>query len=119
MSVAGQANDFAFAYCTTAQSFVVQTFAIWVISVLWLESPYLFNTDVLDWEKTKADVAAWCRCMYAPRAYVDDDAVMTGGWIARWQIEIELYHNTRPIARVTVALRECRHFVLMWYVVAL
>ncbi|KAI9895269.1 hypothetical protein PsorP6_018517 [Peronosclerospora sorghi] len=44
---------------------------------------------------------------------------MTGGWIAWWHSELELYHNTRPIARVAVVLRECRHFVLMWYVVAL
>ncbi|CAI5702556.1 unnamed protein product [Peronospora effusa] len=118
-SVAGQMNSFAFDYCSTSQSFGVQTFAIWVIAVVWLISPYLFNTDGLDWEKTKADVSAWTKWMYATEDYQDEDTVMVGGWIGWWKGELKLYHNTKPAARATVILRECRHFVLMWYVVAL
>uniref|UniRef100_M4C3J1 1,3-beta-glucan synthase n=1 Tax=Hyaloperonospora arabidopsidis (strain Emoy2) TaxID=559515 RepID=M4C3J1_HYAAE len=118
-SVAGDANSFAYEYCETSQSFGVQTFAIWVIAVVWLLSPYIFNTDGLDWEKTKVDVSAWAKWMYASEDYTDEDAVMVGGWISWWKGELKLYHNTKPIARLTVILRECRHFVLMWYVVAL
>ncbi|KAL3663879.1 hypothetical protein V7S43_011290 [Phytophthora oleae] len=118
-SVAGETNSFAFDYCETSQSFGVQTFAIWVIAVVWLVSPYIFNTDGLDWEKTKADVTAWAKWMYAAEDYKDEDAVMVGGWIGWWKGELKLYHNTKPIARFTVILRECRHFLLMWYVVAL
>ncbi|GMF44905.1 unnamed protein product [Phytophthora fragariaefolia] len=118
-SVAGETNSFAFEYCDTSQSFGVQTFAIWVIAVVWLVSPYIFNTDGLDWEKTKADVSAWAKWMYADEDYKDEDKVMVGGWIAWWKGELTLYHNTKPIARLTVILREARHFLLMWYVVAL
>ncbi|KAJ8575892.1 hypothetical protein ON010_g3317 [Phytophthora cinnamomi] len=118
-SVAGETNSFAFKYCETSQSFGVQTFAIWVIAVVWLLSPYIFNTDGLDWEKTKADVSAWAKWMYAAEDYQDEDKVMVGGWIAWWKGELSLYHNTKPIARFTVILREARHFLLMWYVVAL
>ncbi|RLN46434.1 hypothetical protein BBJ28_00008407 [Nothophytophthora sp. Chile5] len=118
-SVAGETNHFAYDYCETSQSFGVQTFAIWVISVLWLLSPYIFNTDGLDWEKTKADVSAWAKWMYAQEDYQDEDKVMVGGWISWWKGELSLYHNTKWIARVTVILREVRHFLLMWYVVTL
>ncbi|CAH0520192.1 unnamed protein product [Peronospora belbahrii] len=119
ISVAGQTNSFAFDFCETSQSFGVQTFAIWVIAVVWLVSPYIFNTDGLDWEKTKADVSAWAKWMYAAEDYQDEDTVMVGGWIGWWKGELKLYHNTKLAARVTVILREFRHFLLMWYVVAL
>ncbi|TYZ66844.1 hypothetical protein PybrP1_007901 [[Pythium] brassicae (nom. inval.)] len=109
------ANDF----CETSQGFGVQTFAIWVISVLWLASPFIFNTDGLDWEKTKADIRAWTVWMYAEESYKDEDQTMSGGWISWWKSELKLYHNTRPIARFTVLLRESRHFLLMWYVITL
>ncbi|CEG48640.1 callose synthase [Plasmopara halstedii] len=118
-SVAGEENSLAFEYCDTSQSFGVQTFAIWVIAVVWLVAPYIFNTDGLDWEKTKADVATWAKWMYATEDYVDKDQVMVGGWIGWWKGELKAYHNSKPIARLTVLFRECRHFVLMWYVVAL
>lgn len=119
LSVAGEENSLAFEYCDTSQSFGVQTFAIWIIAVVWLVSPYIFNTDGLDWEKTKADVTSWATWMYATEDYADQDEAMVGGWIGWWKGELKMYHNTRPIARFTVLLRECRHFVLMWYVVAL
>ncbi|CAH0514887.1 unnamed protein product [Peronospora belbahrii] len=41
-------------------------------------SPYIFNTDGLDWEKTKADVSAWAKWMYAAEDYQDEDTVMEG-----------------------------------------
>ncbi|DAZ93604.1 TPA: hypothetical protein N0F65_003654 [Lagenidium giganteum] len=110
---------FAHDFCTTGQSFGVQTFAIWSISVLWLLSPFIFNTDGLDWEKTKVDIKAWTVWMYADETYEDDDAPMKGGWIGWWKSELSLFHNSKPIARVTVILRESRHFILMWYVIAL
>uniref|UniRef100_K3W6F7 1,3-beta-glucan synthase n=1 Tax=Globisporangium ultimum (strain ATCC 200006 / CBS 805.95 / DAOM BR144) TaxID=431595 RepID=K3W6F7_GLOUD len=106
-------------FCETAQGFGVQTFAIWTISVLWLMSPYIFNTDGLDWEKTKADIKAWTVWMYADESFVDEDQPMCGGWISWWKSELSLFHNTRPIARFTVILRESRHFLLMWYVITL
>ncbi|GLD94826.1 hypothetical protein PINS_up003451 [Pythium insidiosum] len=108
-----------FLFCQTSQGFGVQTFAIWFIAVLWILSPFLFNTDGLDWEKTKADIGAWTKWMYATEDYKDQDTAMVGGWISWWKSELSLFHNSKPIARFTVLLRESRHFLLTWYVVTL
>ncbi|TMW59013.1 hypothetical protein Poli38472_007158 [Pythium oligandrum] len=108
-----------FLFCQTSQGFGVQTFAIWVIAVLWLLSPFVFNTDGLDWEKTKVDIGAWAKWMYASESYEDRDPVMSNGWIGWWKGDLKLFHNSKPIARFTVILRECRHFLLLWYVVTL
>ncbi|KAJ0396106.1 hypothetical protein ATCC90586_005507 [Pythium insidiosum] len=108
-----------FLFCQTSQGFGVQTFAIWFIAVLWILSPFLFNTDGLDWEKTKADISAWTKWMYATADYEDQDTAMVGGWISWWKSELSLFHNSKPIARFTVILRESRHFLLTWYVVTL
>ncbi|CCI46822.1 unnamed protein product [Albugo candida] len=112
-------NSFSFDFCTTAQSFWVQTFAIWFIAITWFIAPYIFNTDGLDFQKTKADIQAWATWMYADEKYEDEDSTMNGGWIGWWKSELKLFHNSKPIARLTIVLRESRHFVLMWYVVTL
>ncbi|DAZ99146.1 TPA: hypothetical protein N0F65_010230 [Lagenidium giganteum] len=110
---------FAVKYCQTAQGYGVQTFSIWFIAVLWLLSPFMFNSDGLDWEKTKVDVALWATWMFADENYKDEDKNNTGGWIAWWKGDLEQLHNSNMISRFTVLLRESRHFLLMFYVVTL
>ncbi|CCI10635.1 hypothetical protein ABG067_005709 [Albugo candida] len=112
-------NSFAADFCETAQGFGVQTFAIWTIAITWILAPFLFNTDGLDFEKTKADVRAWATWMYAEEDFCDQDGTMNGGWIGWWKNDLKLFHNSRPIARFTVILRESRHFLLMWYIITL
>lgn len=109
-----------FLFCQTSQGFGVQTFAIWFIAILWLMSPFLFNTDGLDWEKTKVDIVAWANWLYADEKYEDkEDPTMSFGWTGWWKSELTMFHNTKAIARITVLLRESRHFLLLWYVVTL
>ncbi|KDO25777.1 hypothetical protein SPRG_09073 [Saprolegnia parasitica CBS 223.65] len=113
-------NTFSQQFCTTAQGYGTQTFAIWFIAVLWLVSPFLFNTDGFDYEKTKADIAAWAHWMFMTEDEVDaKDKVNNGGWIGWWKDDEKQYIGTKPISRATVVLRETRHFVLLWYVVTL
>ncbi|TYZ58047.1 hypothetical protein PybrP1_010768 [[Pythium] brassicae (nom. inval.)] len=107
---------FAFEFRKTDQSYGVQTFSIWFISVLWIVGPFMFNTDGLDWEKTKVDIKAWANWMFADESFKDDDPVNTGGWVAWWKSDLEQFHNSNLISRFTVLLRESRHFVLMFYV---
>ncbi|GAB9474190.1 hypothetical protein Gpo141_00011329 [Globisporangium polare] len=107
---------FAFEFRKTAQGYGVQTFSIWFISILWIVGPFMFNTDGLDWEKTKVDIAAWANWMFVDEDYKDDDPVNTGGWVTWWKGDLKQLHASNMISRVTVLLRESRHFILMFYV---
>ncbi|CCI47085.1 unnamed protein product [Albugo candida] len=115
------ANDdfFAVKFCTASQGYGVQTFSTWFIAILWLLSPFIFNTDGLDWQKTKVDIKAWVNWMFADADYKDDDKTITGGWVTWWKSELEQYHNSNMIARITVIIRESRHFFVMFYVITL
>ncbi|GLE11127.1 hypothetical protein PINS_up023435 [Pythium insidiosum] len=117
----GSSGDDTFAneFRKTAQGYGVQTFSIWFISILWLISPFIFNTDGLDYEKTKVDISLWAQWMFADESFKDDDPTNTGGWIAWWKGDLEQLHNSNMVARLTVILRESRHFVLMFYVATL
>ncbi|RHY30708.1 hypothetical protein DYB32_004084 [Aphanomyces invadans] len=112
-------DQFASKFCDTAQGYGTQTFAIWSIAILWLLSPFIFNADGLDYEKTKADIVAWCKWMFMDEKATDPDKVHTGGWIAWWKSDQEQFYATTGIARLTVLLRESRHFLIMWYVITL
>ncbi|CAK4076109.1 unnamed protein product [Aphanomyces euteiches] len=112
-------NMFASNYKGTSQGFGIQTFALWVVSSMWLLSPFIFNADGLDYEKTKSDIAAWCKWMFMEANETDPDKVHTGGWISWWKGDQEEYYATNGIARFTVILRESRHFFIVWYVVTL
>lgn len=112
-------DTFASDYCDTAQGFGVQTFAIWFIACIWLLSPFMFNADGLDWEKTKMDVRSWCKWMFMEETDTDEDKTNEGGWIKFWKGEVEQLYGTKMIARVSVILRESRHFFVMWYVITL
>ncbi|KAF0700275.1 Aste57867_9183 [Aphanomyces stellatus] len=112
-------NTFAVDWCETSQGYGTQTFAIWFISVLWLISPFIFNADGLDYEKTKSDIFAWCKWMFMDADDTDIDKVHTGGWISWWKSDQEQFYATNGIARWSVVLRESRHFLIMWYVVTL
>ncbi|OQS01508.1 glycosyltransferase [Achlya hypogyna] len=113
-------NTFSQKFCATGQGYGTQTFAIWFIAVLWLVSPFLFNTDGFDYEKTKADIKAWAAWLFMAEADVDaKDKVNNGGWIGWWKDDEKQFHGTKPIARATVVLREARHWLLVWYVVTL
>ncbi|KAF0690404.1 Aste57867_18239 [Aphanomyces stellatus] len=118
-TVTDPTNSLGAQFCGTAQSYGVQTFAIWFISVLWLLSPFLFNSDGFDYEKTKVDILAWAKWMYMTKDDKDDDKVNQGGWIGWWQGEVDQYNGSKAISRITVFLRECRHFIVAWYVVTL
>ncbi|RHZ38193.1 hypothetical protein DYB26_013277, partial [Aphanomyces astaci] len=112
-------NTFAADFCETAQGYGTQTFAIWSIAILWLLSPFIFNADGLDYEKTKSDVVAWCKWMFMDELATDPDKVHTGGWISWWKGDQEQYYATTGMARLTVLVRESRHFFIMWYVITL
>ncbi|RLN57534.1 hypothetical protein BBJ28_00001653 [Nothophytophthora sp. Chile5] len=112
-------NTFAQDYCETSQGYGVQTFSVWFISILWVVGPFLFNSDGLDFQKTKVDIAQWCMWMFADEDYKDDDAANKGGWVGWWKGDLEQLHNSNMISRLTVIIRECRHFLLMFYVATL
>ncbi|RHY49564.1 hypothetical protein DYB34_004832 [Aphanomyces astaci] len=115
-----EVNTFGQQFCITAQGYGTQTFAIWFISALWLLSPFLFNSDGFDYEKTKVDSIAWAKWMYATADDKSDlDKVNHGGWIGWWQGEVDQYIGAKGISRTTVIVRECRHLLVAWYVITL
>ncbi|KAF0682346.1 Aste57867_25529 [Aphanomyces stellatus] len=104
-------------YCSSTQSYGAATFPIWFISVLWLISPMLFNSDGLNYKMTLEDVQSWASWLYMERGTVDQDKALDGGWIGWWQSEVEQFNGSKFISRLTVFVRESRHFVLAYFVI--
>lgn len=119
--ITDKTNDLGIRFCDTSQGFGAQTFAIWFIAVLWLLSPFFFNTDGLDWTKSKVDVENWMKWMFMARDQLDlkEDHTNDGGWISWWSSGLEVFQLTSNSARIAVFIRESRHFILVWYVVCL
>jgi callose synthase len=88
-------DTFASDFCETKQGYGIQTFAIWSIAILWLLSPFVFNADGLDYEKSKSDIRAWCKWMFMAEDDTDEDKVHTGGWISWWKSEHVVPRDTR------------------------
>lgn len=110
-------TDFGRLFCTQAHGFGAKTFAIWFIAVIWIVSPCLFNTDGFEWQKTKADVKSWGKWMFMKSDEEDEDATNSGGWLRWWKSTLEPYQSATLITRLLIFAQECRHFLIMWYVV--
>ncbi|OQR86621.1 callose synthase [Achlya hypogyna] len=97
-------------YSKKGQSYGVASFAVWLLVVCWFFAPFIFNTDGFDFTKTRMDVLNWFDWLGA----TGDKKADT--WAAWWQAEADLYKPISWTSRLSYAVREFRHVLVVYYI---
>jgi callose synthase len=110
-------------YGSKGQDYGIASFAVWLLGACWLLAPFFFNTDGLDFAKTRVDVTNWLQWMMAvPEA--DGDELPSSNlvqpkandtWTNFFNDEADLMKNVSWRTRVGYAIRELRHPFVMYY----
>ncbi|KAF1322183.1 Callose synthase 5, partial [Globisporangium splendens] len=111
------------AYSSKGQDYGIASFAVWLLGTCWLLAPFFFNTDGMDFAKTRVDVGNWLNWMMASPGH-DDEALPNGAtraaksdtWHDFFTYESDLMTNVQWTARVGYFIRELRHPLTMYYV---
>ncbi|DBA00190.1 TPA: hypothetical protein N0F65_007815 [Lagenidium giganteum] len=108
------------AYGSKGQDYGVASFAVWLLAACWLFAPFFFNTDGMDFAKTRVDVTNWLRWMMAlpesAEASLPNQGTPSDSWLEFFHYETGLCKDMRWTARVGYAIRELRHPMAMYYV---
>lgn len=115
-------------YGSKGQDYGIASFAVWLLGSCWLLAPFVFNTDGLDFAKTRVDIANWIQWMMTNVSKEEDgldtnsssdrSEVLPHGnkvdrnsdtWTDFWRYETDTIKDMRWKARVVYALREIRH----------
>lgn len=111
------------AYSSMGQDYGIASFAVWLLGACWLLAPFFFNTDGLDFAKTRVDVGNWLSWMMASPGH-DEDALPNGGnrgaassdtWVDFFTYEADLVKDVRWTTRLGYFIRELRHPLTMYY----
>nr|CCA19807.1 unnamed protein product [Albugo laibachii Nc14] len=115
-------------YGSKGQDYGIASFAVWLLGACWLLAPFVFNTDGLDFAKTRVDIANWISWMMTNVTKEEAGVETTSGsgpsdvlphgnkvdrnsdtWTEFWRYETDTIKDMRWKARVAYALREFRH----------
>ncbi|KDO28050.1 hypothetical protein SPRG_20212 [Saprolegnia parasitica CBS 223.65] len=100
-------------YGKKGQSYGVASFAVWLLVVCWFFAPFIFNTDGFDFTKTRMDVLNWFDWLGTTSAADDSKS---DSWAKWWQSEADLYKPISWTSRLSYALREFRHILVVYYI---
>ncbi|DBA03090.1 TPA: hypothetical protein N0F65_003337 [Lagenidium giganteum] len=112
-------------FADRGQNFGKTSFAVLLLCSCWLLAPFVFNTNGLDFKKTKLDIMQWFTWMMLAKNVdsVNEDNPKSApsttpkdGWIDWWNSDVDLMLNVGPMGRLTYLVRELRHFFAMYYV---
>lgn len=109
------------AYSSMGQDYGIASFAVWLLGACWLLAPFFFNTDGMDFAKTRVDVGNWLSWMMASPGH-EEEALPGRGpaksdtWLDFFTYEADLMKDVQWTCRVAYALRELRHPLTMYYV---
>ncbi|KAI9916242.1 hypothetical protein PsorP6_016912 [Peronosclerospora sorghi] len=113
------------AYSSKGQDYGIASFAVWLLGTCWLLAPFLFNTDGLDFSKTRVDITYWLSwLMSVKEEHPDGEALLPSSqstgpvdtWNDFYDYEASLMYPVRPMSRLVYAIREVRHPLVMYYV---
>ncbi|CAH0518510.1 unnamed protein product [Peronospora belbahrii] len=114
-------------YSSKGQDYGIASFAVWLLGTCWLLAPFLFNTDGLDFLKTRVDIAYWLSWLMSVKEGDDDERVLpnhsgshssglTDTWNDFYNYEASLMYPIGPMSRFAYAVRDLRHPLVMYYV---
>lgn len=116
---AGSSDTNLDSYSSKSQSYGVASFAVWLLGLTWLLSPFIFNTDGFDFSKSRVDISNWMKWMFAEDNSEDEGSALLGSgdsWQHFWDEDCKLMMNLRWRGRIGYLLRESRHFFAMFYI---
>lgn len=110
------------AYGSMGQDYGIASFAVWLLGACWLLAPFFFNTDGMDFAKTRVDVGNWLNWMMASPGQTDDSLPNGTGrpaasdtWLDFYTYESDLMKDVSWTSRIAYAVRELRHPLTMYY----
>lgn len=112
-------------YGSKGQDYGIASFAVWLLGACWLLAPFFFNTDGLDFAKTRADVGNYLTWMMSSPDAVDDEQLPSNHlvppprketWSDFFNYEADLMMNVVWTTRLAYIVREARHPLVMYYV---
>ncbi|RMX65573.1 hypothetical protein DD238_006267 [Peronospora effusa] len=112
-------------YSSKGQDYGIASFAVWLLGTCWLLAPFLFNTDGLDFSKTRVDVVYWLSWLMSVKEENDDEGTLpnhrglsipTDTWNDFYNYEASLMYPVGPMSRFVYAVRDLRHPLVMYYI---
>ncbi|TMW66733.1 hypothetical protein Poli38472_014045 [Pythium oligandrum] len=107
------------AYGSKGQDYGIASFAVWLLGVTWLLAPFFFNTDGMDFSKTRVDIGNWLNWLMATPGGEDlpsNGRATSDTWLDFYHYEASLILDMRWRGRLGYAIRELRHPLTMYYV---
>ncbi|RLN48976.1 hypothetical protein BBJ29_004086 [Phytophthora kernoviae] len=113
-------------YSSKGQDYGIASFAVWLLGACWLLAPFLFNTDGLDFSKTRVDITYWMSWLMSVRSDDEDERLLpnhmsnnpstpTDTWNDFYMYEASLMYPVGLMSRLVYAIREFRHPLVMYY----
>lgn len=111
-------------YSSKGQDYGIASFAVWLLGACWLYAPFFFNTDGMDFAKTRVDIGNFLRWMMSAPFVADEEGLPSGNsksstsdsWTEFFLYEADLNLNMQWTARAIYAIRELRHPLVMYYI---
>lgn len=112
------------AYSSKGQDYGIASFAVWLLGTCWLLAPFLFNTDGLDFSKTRVDITYWLTWLMSVREEENDERLLPSNnpsgpmdtWNDFYNYEASLMYPIGPMSRFVYAVRDFRHPLVMYYI---
>ncbi|TDH72086.1 hypothetical protein CCR75_000781 [Bremia lactucae] len=115
------------AYSSKGQDYGIASFAVWLLGTCWLLAPFLFNTDGLDFSKTRVDIMYWFLWLMSVREDEENERLLpnhvqenSGGltdtWVDFYNYEASLMYRIGPMSRFVYAVRDLRHPLIMYFI---
>ncbi|KAG6621263.1 Callose synthase 5 [Phytophthora cinnamomi] len=111
-------------YSSKGQDYGIASFAVWLLGTCWLLAPFLFNTDGLDFSKTRVDITYWLSWLMSVREEDSEERLLPSSnpsgpvdtWNDFYNYEASLMYPIGPMSRFVYAVREFRHPLVMYYI---
>lgn len=114
-------------YSSKGQDYGIASFAVWLLGACWLLAPFMFNTDGLDFSKTRVDITYWLSWLMSVRGEDDSEQLLPNHlsshptkpqdtWDDFYNYEASLMFSISPVSRFVYAIRELRHPLAMYYI---
>ncbi|ETI42219.1 hypothetical protein F443_12617 [Phytophthora nicotianae P1569] len=114
-------------YSSKGQDYGIASFAVWLLGTCWLLAPFLFNTDGLDFSKTRVDITYWFSWLMSVREEEEEERLLPNHmssspsaprdtWNDFYNYEASLMYPIGPMSRFVYAVREFRHPLVMYYI---
>ncbi|KAF1792398.1 1,3-beta-glucan synthase subunit FKS1-like, domain-1 [Phytophthora cactorum] len=114
MIIFGTYGNFSIGTNSKGQDYGIASFAVWLLGTCWLLAPFLFNTDGLDFSKTRVDITYWLSWLMSVREEEEEERLLPNHlssnpsgprdtWNDFYNYEASLMYTIGPMSRFVYA----------------